>query len=67
MTDIADFGHPDDVAFAMHGQEIGVAVVPGSSFYSRTKLGSQQVRFVSANERKRYTQQYHGCKTSSNT
>ena len=46
MTDIADFGHPDDVAFAMHMvKEIGVAVVPGSSFYSRTKLGSQQVRF----------------------
>jgi L-glutamine---4-(methylsulfanyl)-2-oxobutanoate aminotransferase len=46
MTDIADFGHPNDVAFAMHMvRETGVAVVPGSSFYSLPELGSQQVRF----------------------
>src|SRR4029079_16897182 len=44
MTDIADFGFPDDVAFARHlVTEIGVASVPGSSFYrdpsaSRTKV-----------------------------
>lgn len=46
MTDISGFGFPSDVAFARHlVKEIGVAVVPGSSFYSGAKLGRQQVRF----------------------
>ena len=35
MTDISAFGFPDDVAFAKYlVKEIGVAAVPGSSFYS---------------------------------
>jgi len=47
MTDIADFGFPDDVSFARHlVQDIGVASVPGSSFYSRPELGARQVRFA---------------------
>lgn len=47
MTDISAFGHADDVAFAdFLVEKIGVAVVPGSSFYSRPELGSQQVRFA---------------------
>src|SRR4029078_6017448 len=34
MTDISAFGFPDDVAFARHlVTDIGVASVPGSSFY----------------------------------
>ncbi|HXO04089.1 MAG TPA: aminotransferase class I/II-fold pyridoxal phosphate-dependent enzyme, partial [Candidatus Sulfotelmatobacter sp.] len=34
MTDISGFGFPDDVAFAKYlVREIGVAAVPGSSFY----------------------------------
>lgn len=46
MTDISGFGFPDDVAFARHlVAEVGVAVVPGSSFYSRPELGRTQVRF----------------------
>jgi aminotransferase len=50
MTDISDFGFENDVKFARHlVQNIGVAVVPGSSFYQRREsgpvLGSQQVRF----------------------
>lgn len=46
MTDISAFGFPNDVEFASYlVKEIGVAVVPGSSFYSRPGLGSQQVRF----------------------
>ena len=46
MTDISDFGFANDVEFTRHLiREIGVACVPGSSFYSNPALGSQQVRF----------------------
>jgi aspartate/methionine/tyrosine aminotransferase len=46
MTDISGFGFPDDVAFARHlVTEIGVASVPGSSFYRHGTGGRQQVRF----------------------
>lgn len=47
MTDIGAFGFADDVACAQHlVKEIGVASVPGSSFYSRPELGAHQVRFA---------------------
>jgi aspartate/methionine/tyrosine aminotransferase len=47
MTDIRAFGYPDDVAFTQHlVKDIGVAVVPGSSFYRDAHDGSQQVRFA---------------------
>jgi aminotransferase len=47
MADISKFGFPDDFAFARHLVEnIGVACVPGSSFYHDPKDGSQQVRFT---------------------
>jgi aminotransferase len=47
MTDISRFEASDDVAFARYlVEEIGVAVVPGSSFYSQPGGGSQQVRFT---------------------
>ncbi len=47
MTDISRFGSPDDVAFARYlVEKIGVAVVPGSSFYNNPADGSQQVRFT---------------------
>ncbi|HEX8143975.1 MAG TPA: aminotransferase class I/II-fold pyridoxal phosphate-dependent enzyme [Pyrinomonadaceae bacterium] len=46
MTDISSFGFPSDVDFTRHLiREVGVACVPGSSFYSRPELGAQQVRF----------------------
>jgi aminotransferase len=46
MTDISGFGFADDVEFTRHLiREVGVACVPGSSFYSHPELGSQQVRF----------------------
>jgi aspartate/methionine/tyrosine aminotransferase len=46
MTDITAFGFRDDVEFTRHMiREIGVACVPGSSFYSRPELGARQVRF----------------------
>ncbi|HKT10920.1 MAG TPA: aminotransferase class I/II-fold pyridoxal phosphate-dependent enzyme [Terriglobia bacterium] len=47
MTDISRFGFADDIAFTRHLiEQIGVAAVPGSSFYRDRSLGSQQVRFT---------------------
>ena len=47
MTDISAFGYKDDLEFARFlVKDIGVAVVPGSSFYHDPKLGSTQVRFT---------------------
>ncbi len=46
MTDISGFGFNSDIEFTQHLiRDIGVACVPGSSFYSRPELGAQQVRF----------------------
>lgn len=46
MTDISKFGFADDVEFTRHLiREVGVACVPGSSFYSVSERGAQQVRF----------------------
>jgi aminotransferase len=46
MTDISPFGFASDVEFTRHLiREIGVACVPGSSFYSLPERGAQQVRF----------------------
>ena len=47
MTDIRGFRFPDDVAFTKYlVSEIGVAAVPGSSFYRDRKDGASQVRFA---------------------
>ena len=47
MTDIGTFGFEDDVKFTKYlVKEIGVAAVPGSSFYNRPRDGAQQVRFA---------------------
>ena len=46
MCDISEFGFANDIEFTKHLiREIGVAVVPGSSFYHDSALGSQMVRF----------------------
>jgi aminotransferase len=46
MTDIADFGFEDDVAFARYlVKEVGVAAVPGSSFYKDPAKGRTKLRF----------------------
>jgi aminotransferase len=47
MTDIGAFGFADDVAFTKYlVKEIGVAAVPGSSFYNDPRDGARQVRFA---------------------
>ena len=46
MTNIEAFGATDDVEFAKYlVREIGVATVPGSSFFQDKELGRQSVRF----------------------
>jgi aminotransferase len=47
MTDIARFGFENDAAFAAHlVKEVGVAAVPGSSFYHRAQDGHTKLRFA---------------------
>ena len=47
MTDIGAFGFDSDVAFCrMLVQDVGVAAVPGSSFYSDPAAGRRYVRFA---------------------
>ena len=51
MADFSAFvpGEPDDVAFAQHlVRDVGVAVVPGSSFFNHKPLGRRFVRFCFA-------------------
>lgn len=63
MTDISDFGFKDDIEFTKHLiREIGVAVVPGSSFYHDKSLGSQKVRFCFAKKMKLWRRRRKGCK-----
>ncbi|MGH9945918.1 MAG: pyridoxal phosphate-dependent aminotransferase [Pyrinomonadaceae bacterium] len=46
MADISKFGFANDIEFTRHLiREIGVAVVPGSSFYQHREMGSQMIRF----------------------
>jgi aminotransferase len=46
MTDIAAFGFRDDVEFARYlVKEVGVAAVPGSSFYRNAAAGRTKLRF----------------------
>ena len=46
MTSIESFEFPNDVAFAEYlVREVGVAAVPGSSFYQNSSDGNLQVRF----------------------
>jgi aspartate/methionine/tyrosine aminotransferase len=47
MTDISAFGFDDDVSFTKYlVKEVGVAAVPGSSFYREARDGARQVRFA---------------------
>jgi aspartate/methionine/tyrosine aminotransferase len=52
MTDISGFGASDDVSFARDlVSGVGVAAVPGSSFYSDPVAGRQRLRFHFARRR----------------
>ena len=52
MTDISAFGAADDVSFARSlVSGVGVAAVPGSSFYSDPSAGRQRLRFHFARRR----------------
>ena len=47
MTDISAFAFPDDLSFAKYlVKEIGIAAVPGSSFYRDPAAGRTQLRFA---------------------
>jgi aspartate/methionine/tyrosine aminotransferase len=47
MTDVSAFRFKDDVSFAKYlVQDIGVATVPGSSFYHDPRDGAHQIRFA---------------------
>jgi len=47
MTDTSAFGFDDDVEFTRYlVKEIGVAAVPGSSFYRDARDGTRQMRFA---------------------
>jgi aminotransferase len=46
MADIGDFGYANDIEFTRHLiRDVGVACVPGSSFYADAADGSRLVRF----------------------
>ena len=47
MCDISAFGYPDDVTFARHlVKDIGLATVPGSSFFPTAAEGAHLIRFA---------------------
>lgn len=46
MADISAFGYPDDISFARHLlEDVGVAAVPGSSFFEDSRHGHHLIRF----------------------
>lgn len=46
MTDISGFGFADDLSFVRHMiEKVGVAAVPGSSFFSDSHAGTALIRF----------------------
>jgi aminotransferase len=47
MTDVSAFGYPDDVTFSRYMvEQVGVSVVPGSSFFNNPADGKSLVRFT---------------------
>ena len=55
MTDISGFGFPSDMEFARYlVKEIGVAAVPGSSFYQNPAEGRTHLRFTFCKQEKTF-------------
>ncbi|MBI5083012.1 MAG: aminotransferase class I/II-fold pyridoxal phosphate-dependent enzyme [Acidobacteria bacterium] len=51
MCDVASFGVSDDLVFICHLiEKVGVAAVPGSSFFASSGAGAQLVRFCFCNK-----------------
>jgi aminotransferase len=51
MCDISAFGWADDVSFCRHlVEDVGVAAVPGSSFFSDPAHGAHLIRFCFAKQ-----------------
>jgi aminotransferase len=47
MTDISGWGYPDDVRFTRYLiEDVGVAAVPGSSFFRDPASGGDLIRFT---------------------
>jgi aminotransferase len=47
MADVSSLGFDDDTAAARHlVEDVGVAAVPGSSFFSEPALGAHLLRFA---------------------
>ena len=47
MSDISNWGYPDDVEFCRFlVREVGVAAVPGSSFFQDPAAGKDLIRFT---------------------
>ena len=66
MTDIASFGFPDDVEFARYlVKDVGVAAVPGSSFYRNRARGRTKLRFCFCKRTRRCTRPIGGWPSSS--
>jgi len=65
MTDISDFGFPDDLSFSRYlVEKIGIAVVPGSSFYDDPSQGASQVRFTFARRSRHSPLARRNCQSS---
>ena len=64
MTDISAFGFADDVEFARYlVKDVGVAAVPGSSFYKTPAQGGRSCGSVSASGTRRCRRPTGGCES----
>ena len=65
MTDISAFGFADDVEFARYlVKDVGVAAVPGSSFYKTRRRAARSCGSASARRTRRWPRPTAGCSCS---